>query len=131
MIPMLRTLARSVSTSCATGVFPCLELAGSRLTRAGRRSAGLLGAAPPGGMSPAVVGEGLVRLGHLVRVLAALDARAQAVARVEQLVHQALDHGLPAALPGEGDQPAQRERGRAARLHLDRHLVGGATDAAG
>ena len=37
---------------------------------------------------PLEVAEGLVRLGHLVRVLAALDARAEAVARVEQLVHR-------------------------------------------
>src|SRR3712207_7121423 len=43
---------------------------------------------------PAVVREGLVRLGHLVGVLAALDRGAQTVARVEQFVHQALGHRL-------------------------------------
>jgi hypothetical protein len=26
MMPMLRTLAKSVSTSCATGLFPCLSI---------------------------------------------------------------------------------------------------------
>ncbi len=48
---------------------------------------------------PAVVGESLVGLGHLVRVLALLDAGAEAVAGVEQLVHEALGHGLLTALP--------------------------------
>ena len=43
---------------------------------------------------PAVVGEGLVGLGHLVHVLAALHARAEAVGGVEDLVHQPLGHRL-------------------------------------
>src|ERR1043165_1753634 len=112
MIPMLRTLARSGSTSRATRIFPCLaELSG--LAR-----------------SPAVVGEGLVGLSHLVRVLTALDARPEAVARVEQLVHDALDHGLLTTAAGVADQPAQREGGAATGLDLDRHLVGGTTDTA-
>ena len=34
-----------------------------------------------------------------------------------------------AALPTEGDQPAQREGVGTARLDLDRHLVGGTADA--
>src|SRR5207253_154378 len=62
-------------------------------------------------MSPAVVREGLVRLGHLVGVLAALDRRTETVARVEQLVHQALGHRLLATGPAVLDQPAQAERG--------------------
>ena len=44
---------------------------------------------------PAVVREGPVGLGHLVRVLALLDARAETVAGVEQLVRQALDNVRP------------------------------------
>ena len=43
---------------------------------------------------PAVVREGLVGLGHLVHVFTALDAGAKTVAGVEQLVHEALGHGL-------------------------------------
>src|SRR3954462_9882267 len=79
---------------------------------------------------PAVVGEGLVGLRHLVGVLAPLHGGTEAVACVEQLVHQPLGHGLLATLAGVGDQPAQRQGGAATRAHLDRHLVGGATDAA-
>jgi hypothetical protein len=65
-----------------------------------------------------------------VRVLASLDARAQAVAGVENLVHEALGHGLLATGAGVRDEPAQRERVGTAGLDLDRHLVGRATDAA-
>ena len=49
--------------------------------------------------SPAVVREGPVRLGHLVGVLASLDGGTQAIAGVEELVGEPLDHGLLAALP--------------------------------
>src|SRR5690606_26144988 len=100
MIPMLRTLARSTPVVVATVV-----LASSRRCS----SPGL----------PAVVGEGLVGLRHLVRVLALLDRRAKTVAGVEQLVHQPLGHGLLAALPGVHHQPPQGERGAAGRPHLD------------
>src|SRR5438309_6450687 len=79
-------------------------------------------------MSPAVVGEGLVGLGHLVGVLTALDAGPEAVACVEQLVHEALGHGLLAALPAVADEPAQSEGGAAGGLDLNGDLVGRATD---
>src|SRR5919204_395342 len=107
MIPMLRVLARSAVLAMVVLSFPrsCLRL-------------------------PAVVGEGLVGLGHLVGVLATLDAGAKAVAGVEDLVHEALGHRLLTPLPRVADEPAQRERGAARGLHLDRHLVGGAADAA-
>src|SRR5881409_1643544 len=106
MIPMLRTLARVVCTSVVTvSLSPWLG-------------------------SPAVVGEGLVGLGHLVGVLAPLDAGAEAVAGIEQLVHEPLGHGLLAALPAVADQPAQGERGAAPGAHLDRDLVGRAADPA-
>src|SRR5215217_2656788 len=81
--------------------------------------------------SPAVVGEGLVGLGHLVGVLALLHRGTETVGRVEDLVHEPLGHGLLATVLGVPDQPAQRERGASRALDLDRHLVGGATDAAG
>src|ERR1700722_9781005 len=107
MIPMLRTLARSTPVLVATCSCP------SSLSFEN---------------SPAVVRERLVRLGHLVRVFPALHARAQAVARVEQFVHQPLSHGLLAARPCVLHDPAERERGAARGAPLDRHLVGGATD---
>src|SRR6266542_2970104 len=104
MIPMLRTLARSTAVrSVATDVY--------------------LSQSDPVGLPP-VMGEGLIGLGHLVGVLAPLDAGAEAVARVEQLVHQPLGHGLLAALPRVADDPSQGEGGAAARPHLHRHLVG-------
>src|SRR4051795_1050388 len=82
----------------------------------------------PDPWSPAVVGEGLVGLGHLVGVLALLHSGTEAVARVEDLVHQALGHGLLTALGGVTDQPAQRQRGATRALDLDRDLVRRATD---
>src|SRR3954469_6145689 len=100
MIPMLRVSARATSTLSAI----------QRL--------------------PAVVGEGLVGLRHLVGVLAPLHGGTEAVACVEQLVHQPLGHGLLATLAGVGDQPAQRQGGAATRANLDRHPGGGTTDAA-
>src|SRR3954471_20654416 len=83
-----------------------------------------------GGGLPAVVREGLVGLRHLVGVLAPLDRSAEAVAGVEQLVLQPLDHGLLPANLGVLNQPAQAESGLARGANLDRNLVGRATDAA-
>src|SRR3954451_18000164 len=79
---------------------------------------------------PAVVGEDLVGLRHLVGVLAPLHGGTEAVACVEELVHQAVGHGLLATVADVGDQPAHSQGGAATRAHVDRHLVGGATDTA-
>src|ERR1700712_1528598 len=91
MIPMLRVLARSALLAI---FFPSLlssrGLAGWRVSRL-----------------PAVVGECLVGFGHLVHVFATLDAGTEAVARVEQFVHQAVGHGLLTALTRVGDQPTE------------------------
>ena len=76
------------------------------------------------------MGEGLVGLGHLVQVFAALHRGADAVGCVEQLVGEALGHGLLAALAGVADDPADGEGVGPAGTDLDGHLVGGATDAA-
>src|SRR6476659_5714906 len=95
---------------------------------------GWWGAGLPSGAprrSPAVVGEGLVGLGHLVRVLALLHSGTQAVAGVEDLVHQTLGHGLLATVLGVAHEPAQGERGGAVGLDLDGDLIGRAADAAG
>src|SRR3712207_4045211 len=99
MIPMLRVLARAAWVS-AISTPRSLVPPGPGVAR------------PAGGvLSPAVVREGLVRLGHLVRVLAPLHGGTEAVARVEQLVHQALGHRLLAAGAAVLDQPAQPEGG--------------------
>src|ERR687894_2488673 len=131
MIPMLRTLPRSVSTSRATRfLFPSVVAAGpaAGVLRIGRGPGWFAPGRPR--RSPAVVRERLVRLRHLVGVLAALDRGTEAVRSVEQLVGEPLDHRLLTACPGVRDEPAQAERGRAAGADLDRHLVGRATDAA-
>src|SRR6266545_8352286 len=98
MMPMLRTLLRSVVMSTATEV----------MSPRTKESGGL----------PAVVREGLVGLGHLVGVLALLDRGAETVRGVEDLVHQALGHRLLAAGTGVRRQPAQGQRGRTTGLHL-------------
>src|SRR5882672_8925827 len=84
MIPMLRVVTSSASL--ATALF-----SQNRYRRAALVSSA--GAACRGAL-PAVVREGLVGVGHLVGVFAALHARTQTVARVQQLVHQPLGHRL-------------------------------------
>src|SRR6266850_3481372 len=79
---------------------------------------------------PAVVREGLVRLRHLVRVLALLHRVAAVVRRVHQLGGELLVHGLLAALLGVLDQPAHGERHPALLPHFHGDLVGGTADAA-
>src|SRR4026207_766856 len=143
MMPMLRTLFVSVVMSTATLVSSVPLVWCARHVTCGKpgdrvRSGPFQNIdavvvcsfrARPGG-SPAVVGEGLVGLGHLVGVLALLHRGTEAVARVEDLVHEALGHGLLATLLGVADEPARRERGAPRALDLDRHLVRRATDAA-
>src|SRR3954453_10129345 len=81
--------------------------------------------------SPAVVGEGLVGLGHAVDVVLALESAALLVDGVGELAGEALGHRLLAALAGELDQPADGQGARPAGGDLDRDLVGRAADSAG
>src|SRR4051794_29988945 len=140
MMPMLRTLFRSVVMSTATLLsqslrFVCTRRAGSpgRVRTGPQENADPMVFVPrgPAGRSPAVVGESLVRLGHLVGVLALLHRGTEAVGGVEDLVHESLGHRLLATVRGVPDEPAQGQRGATRALDLDRHLVGRATDAAG
>src|SRR5579859_5056430 len=78
---------------------------------------------------PPVMGERLVGVSHTVGVFALLHSRAAVVRRVEQLARQALLHAVLAARPRRADQPANGKGLTAVRTNLDRHLVGGATDA--
>src|SRR3954469_15835416 len=125
MMPMLRTWASASAAATSIPTFLLRRLVGPvRLPpRPGRCRAS------SGGL-PAVVREGLVGLRHLVGVLAPLDGGTEAVAGVEQLVLQPLDHGLLPAGLGVLDQPAQTEGGLPRGTNLDRHLVGRATDTA-
>src|SRR4051794_23361310 len=78
---------------------------------------------------PAVVREGLVRLGHAVHVVLALERPALLVGRVEDLADELVGHLLLTPLAGEQDEPADGEGASAAGGNLDRHLVVGAADA--
>src|SRR3954465_12526944 len=89
-----------------------------------RGPCGALSRSPYRLSSPAVVGEGLVGLGHLVGVLATLHRGTEAVGGVEDLVHEPVGHGLLATLRGVPDQPAQRQGRAPGALDLDRDLVG-------
>src|SRR5262245_30216105 len=80
---------------------------------------------------PAVVRERPVRLRHLLQVFPTLHRRTEPVARVQQLGGEATRHRLLPPLTRVPDDPTDRERRRPAGAHLDRHLVGGTTDAAG
>src|SRR5713101_10072507 len=81
--------------------------------------------------SPAIMRKRPVGLGHAVRVLALLDGISPAVGCIEQLGREPLRHRLFIALARGRDDPADAERLTAHGANLDRHLVGGAADAAG
>src|SRR5262245_44997352 len=117
MMPMLRT--RSSSSIFGTRELFCVS------TTAIESSSACWGCG-----LPAVVRESLVRLGHAVHVVLALEGPALLVRRVEDLADELVDHLLLATLAGKRDEPADREGAGAAGGHLDRHLVVGATDAA-
>src|SRR4051794_22901263 len=66
-------------------------------------------ATPIAFLLPAVVGEGLIRLGHAVDVVLALVGAALLGLGVEQLACQSGRHRLLAAGPGELHEPAHRQ----------------------
>src|SRR5260221_8677189 len=77
---------------------------------------------------PAVMREGLVGLGHAMRVLALAHGVTPVLGGVQQLVGQAMRHGLFAARARCLDHPAHLQCLAAAGAHFDGYLVGGATD---
>src|SRR5208282_2267685 len=79
---------------------------------------------------PAVVGKGFVGLGHFGHVLAAFHGRAHAVAGVDDLVREAISHGLLTALFREVGQPSYSQSRRTTRANLHRDLIGRTADAA-
>src|SRR5437867_11700737 len=80
---------------------------------------------------PAVMGEGLICLGHPMDVFTFFHRCPGIVGRIQQLSRELLDHGL--AGPGLGiiPQPSERQRNAPNRADLHRHLVGRATHAPG
>src|SRR5919204_4328957 len=111
MMPMLRTRSRG---SCRTD---------------SRATFGATATAIPYRSLPAVVTEGLVGLGHLVRLFLAPHRSAGVVHRVEQFRRELLAHRLAGALARRVDEPARRERHPSRGSHLDRDLVRRAADA--
>src|SRR5699024_2854531 len=79
---------------------------------------------------PAVVGERLVGIGHLVHVFALLDRVAAALRCFLQLGGEAFDHGLLATLAAVQHEPAHGKRNTTIGANFDRNLVGRTTDAA-
>src|SRR6185437_11436132 len=86
--------------------------------------------ADPENSLPAIVREGLVRVGHAVRFFALLHGSAAVLRSFEQFGSELARHRVLAALARGLDHPAHRERDAARRAHFDRYLVRGATDAA-
>src|SRR5438093_800161 len=76
------------------------------------------------------MGEGLVGLGHLVRLFLAPHRAARVVHRVHELAGKPLRHRLARARARRLDEPAHGQRGPAVGADLDRHLIGRAADAA-
>src|SRR5207249_848044 len=96
MIPMLRVRPRGNSRiRGASAIVAFQSLTSKWALRASRAQREL----------PAVVGERLVGLSHLVGVLPALHRRADPVGRVQQFIGQPLGHGLLPALTGVPDEP--------------------------
>src|SRR5258708_29320939 len=80
--------------------------------------------------SPAIVREGTVGFRHPMHVFTLLDGVPPAIRRVEQLGREPLRHRLLIAFARSRNQPADPKRLPAHGPHFDRHLVGGAADAA-
>src|ERR1700730_8109903 len=65
-----------------------------------------------------------------MRVLALADSGTAVFRSIHQLVSEAKRHGLLAAVTSSLDDPAHGQCLAASRANFNRHLVGGATDAA-
>src|SRR5438270_13192508 len=120
MMPMFRYRSRGVVRAMkATPRTPC-EAGALKKIVFGR---GLL-------RLPAVVREGLVRIGHAMRILPPLDRGAAVVGGVEQLPRKPLLHRVFRAPARARNEPPDGQRLAAVGPHFDRHLIGGAADAA-
>src|SRR5580698_7511380 len=78
---------------------------------------------------PAVVREGLVGFGHLVRVVLLLHGVAATVGRIDELGGEALAHRLLSAVAGVEHQPAHGQGHAPLGADLDGNLVRGTADA--
>src|SRR6202171_2299053 len=72
---------------------------------------------------PPVMRERLVRLRHAVHIFLLLHRPAARIRRIDQLIRQLVHHRLARALPRILQQPANRQRLPAERVHFHRNLV--------
>src|SRR5712664_2868588 len=72
---------------------------------------------------PPVMRERLVRFCHAVHVFLLLHRPAARIRRIDQFIRQLVHHRLARALPRILQQPANRQRLPAERLHFHRNLV--------
>src|SRR2546427_3188375 len=79
---------------------------------------------------PAVVREGLVGLGHAVRIFALADSGAAVLRGIHQLMSEAKRHGLLAAIASSLDDPAHSQCLATGGANFNWHLVSRTTDAA-
>src|SRR5258708_1310875 len=79
---------------------------------------------------PAIVREGTVGFRHPVHVFTLLDGVPPAIRRVKQLGREPLRHRLFVTFACRRNQPADTQRLPAHVADFDRHLIGGAADAA-
>src|SRR3990170_809844 len=81
--------------------------------------------------SPAVMREGLVGLGHLVRVFLLLDRHPPVVVGIQDFPRQTVDHRFFGALLREVDHPPERKSEAPLGADLDRDLIGRSSHPAG
>src|SRR5467141_5101079 len=72
---------------------------------------------------PAIMRECLVRFRHAVHVFFLLHRPAARIGRIDQLIRELVHHRLARALPRILQQPANRQRLPAERIHFHRNLV--------
>src|SRR3977135_3445947 len=74
--------------------------------------------------------EGAVGFRHPMHIFTLLDGVSPAIRRIEQLGREPLRHRFFIAFARRRNQPANPQRLPAHRAYFDRHLIGGAADAA-
>src|SRR5918995_4110133 len=144
MIPMFRVFASMVSASVDAGLVAvavliaflvCPKHVASGTDRCPAPGGSVAGSDGPTAvlqwLEASVVREGAVRLGHSVRVLAALDRRARVIECIKQLVSQLLLHRLARAGSRCRQKPAHGQGLAARTFDLHGNLVCRAADTPG
>src|SRR5690349_8855551 len=72
---------------------------------------------------PTIMRERLVRFRHAVYIFLFLDRSAARIGRVNQFIRELVHHRLARAFPGILQQPANRQRLSAERIHFNGDLV--------